>query len=268
MKRLLYFFAIAIMVVSQSCSDGPQVQPSQNQSSNLEEEEFDFDNDRDSFATNCSSVTDQGKYYTAGGQEFLWAGDDPRTHFNITGWILDPCHLYYGLGREHFEVPITPKFMPLAEAYGDYEDVEKVILLRGNEGVKVYPYKNIVVPEMTNDIIDGQPIMIVYCFLADLAAVYTRKYNNRTLTFGVSGYTYSDPQISGGLESFVLWDRETESLWWPIIDKGVSGVYQESAMIKHDQSKWEVARWGDVKNTYPDANVFIIEGGSSNTEDD
>ena len=62
-----------------------------------------------------------------------------------------------------------------------------------------------------------------YCVLADLGAVYSRNYNSKELTFALSGYTYYDKNIWNGLDGFVLWDRETESLWWPLVGKAVSG---------------------------------------------
>lgn len=41
----------------------------------------------------------------------------------------------------------------------------------------------------------------------DLAAVYSRSLNGRTLTLAPSGWTYKN--------TFVLYDKETMSLWYP-----------------------------------------------------
>ena len=110
--------------------------------------------------------------------------------------------------------------------------------------------------ELVNDDVNGVPIMIVYCFLADLTAVYSRRYCGQELTFGVSGYTYLDEDIADALESFVLWDRDTESLWWPITEKSVSGMFRGESMERYDESKWEEMRWGEVKENYPSAVVM------------
>ena len=53
----------------------------------------------------------------------------------------------------------------------------------------------------------------------DLAAVYSRKIDGRNLTLIPSGWTYNS--------TFVLYDRETGSLWYPF-EKGlmsIQGIY-------------------------------------------
>ena len=98
--------------------------------------------------------------------------------------------------------------------------------------------------------------MIAYCVLADLAAVYDRVHCNRTLTFGVSGYTYFDKEVWDGLDGFIIWDRETESLWWPLIDKAVSGPMKGSALKKYNTDKWQTITWKEIKSNYPNSRVL------------
>jgi len=52
----------------------------------------------------------------------------------------------------------------------------------------------------------------------DLAAVYSREIDGRTLTLVPSGWTYKN--------TFVLYDRETETLWYPY-KKGLMGIQGE-----------------------------------------
>jgi hypothetical protein len=49
----------------------------------------------------------------------------------------------------------------------------------------------------------------------DLAAVYSRQIDGRNLTLVPSGWTYDN--------TFVLYDRETGSLWYPY-EKGLMGI--------------------------------------------
>ncbi len=49
-----------------------------------------------------------------------------------------------------------------------------------------------------------------------LSVVYGREVGGRTTTFGTSGYTYDN--------TFVLYDRATESLWYPLDDRGLTAV--------------------------------------------
>ncbi len=204
-----------------------------------------------------SVVGNELYYKDADGNKFLWAGDDPKTHFNINTFSLDVCNLKYGyMGREHFPALMEPKYEPLSDVIDDFDDIEKTLILRSSSGVKVFPFSILVKHELINEIVNGKPVMVVYCFLANLTAVYNRRYCGKDLTFGVSGYTYLDNEIQNGLESFVLWDRDTESLWWPIVEKGISDSFTGIDMERHDESKWEEMRWGDVKNNYPNALVL------------
>lgn len=197
-----------------------------------------------------ADVIKSNLFYSNEDGTYLWAGEDSASHFNITDWTLNPCNLYYGLGREHFKALIIPKFNPLTEVVDQIPENDKVVVVQSGNSVKAYPYSILVQHEAINDIVDGHPIAVVYCFLADLTVVYSRQYCNRTLTFGVSGYTYADRNIRNGLESFILWDRDSESLWWPIIDQGVSGAFRNQNMIKYNSTKWEVMRWKEFKQQY------------------
>ena len=111
--------------------------------------------------------------------------------------------------------------------------------------------------EVVNDVIGGEEVFAAYCILADLGAIYKRTYGEETLTFAVSGYTYFDPGIWEGLDGFVLWDRETESLWWPLIDKAVSGSLKGVKLRKLEEAFWEDTDWQTIKEKYPSAMVMV-----------
>jgi len=64
--------------------------------------------------------------------------------------------------------------------------------------------------------------------------VYSREIDGRTLTLVPSGWTYE--------RTFVLYDRETNSLWYPYPEglKGIQGVYFEKWLpkIASDDTPW------------------------------
>jgi len=64
--------------------------------------------------------------------------------------------------------------------------------------------------------------------------VYSREIDGRTLTLVPSGWTYE--------RTFVLYDRETNSLWYPYPEglKGIQGVYFERWLPKlaSDDTHW------------------------------
>ena len=72
----------------------------------------------------------------------------------------------------------------------------------------------------------------------------------------MSGYTYSDPDVWKGDNAFVLWDRDTESLWWPPMGKAVSRPMNNTPMKVLEQSKWAQAAWGSIKSAHPSAVVL------------
>ena len=247
MRFLSLFFLLACLV---SCSEDAE------QITQTPDEE----NVRNTDWDPCDSpYRDRGSIYESNDQTFLWAGEDSSWHFNITDWELNECNLNYGLGRESFPALMDPQYVNISEVSNKYGSSEECLVLYSVNSTKVYPYEDMIRYEIINEVSDGNPVMIGYCVLADLGAIYTRNYCGNTLTFALSGYTYYEPEVWGGLEAFVLWDRDTESLWWPLIDKAISGDLHGTLLEKHDEGSWEILRWSEIKERYPDA--LVIESG-------
>ncbi len=193
-----------------------------------------------------------------GGVLKLRGSTNPDDDFIVTGWDLKPCHLKYGLGRESFPALIDPQYSPIVDVKDDYKDDSRMIIVVGKENTMVYPIKLLITHEVINETIDGNPIMIAYCVLANLGAVYTRIYCNKKFTFALSGYTYYEDNVWNGSDGFILWDRETESLWWPLIDKAVSGKMQNVELEK--AIGWRETTWKNVKKM---KNVLVLKSGQT-----
>jgi hypothetical protein len=190
------------------------------------------------------------------GRRLLWAGADPTHHFDITAFRLEAANLHYGLGREHFPALIEPRFQHTELANEWLLDEERVLLVEIGDETKVYPIGLLQRHEVVNDEVGGTPIFAAFCILADLGAVYERLIEDHTFTFGVSGYTYADPDVWDGMDAFVLWDRDSNSLWWPPIGKAVSGPMIDQPMRVLDETLWAQTTWAEAKSTHPDANVL------------
>lgn len=199
---------------------------------------------------------DNGKFFEQEGKKMLYGGEDDQQHFDITGYSLNDEQFHYGIGREKFPALLEPAFISVDEADALWNDDSRFLLALGKNEVKAYSVKDLTRHEVVNDKIDNQPIMAVYCILADLGAIYEREYGGDELTFALSGYTYHDDDVWDGLDGFVLWDRETESLWWPLIGKAVSGPLQEVKLLEKDKSTWKDVKWKYIKSNYPDAMVL------------
>jgi len=177
-----------------------------------------FSDPADDFKGLTRSISEQQfhselKVFEQDGRTMLYGGQKDHEHFDITTTHLKTENLHYGLGREAFPALIEPEFDTVKLANNWLKPQSRVLTVKVAEEVKVYPVDLLVEHEVVNDVVVGKPIFAAYCILADLGAVYDRRLGDKTLTFGVSGYTYADVNVWDGMDAFVLWDRDTESLW-------------------------------------------------------
>lgn len=189
------------------------------------------------------------------GRTYLWGGRNGE-RFDITQMQLDPARMHWALGREYFKALTEPKFVSTEKASEWLEDDKRVLLVSIGNEARIYPLDVLRPHELVNDTVGNRPIFVAYCPLAQLAAAYDRTVGKRTYTFALSGYTYDDPDFWDGSEAFVLWDRETESLWWPPIGKAVSGPMNETSLNVLENELWAQTTWGEVKEQFPNAVVL------------
>jgi hypothetical protein len=205
------------------------------------------------------------KAFEKDGHRYLYGGQQDHEHFKIDNLVLNTDQFHYGLGRENFQALVNPRFEPAHLASSWLQDSDAVIGLNVNGEQKAYPISLLTTHEVVNDTVGGDTIFASYCILANLACVYNRRINDREFTFAVSGFTYYDPAVWGGLDAFILWDRDTESLWWPPIGTAVSGDMVGAKMRVFDRTKWGVISWGQMKKQYP--NVKVLSRGQSYAPD-
>ncbi len=190
------------------------------------------------------------------GRTYLWGGQQEHERFDITEFQLDPGRLNWGRGREYFTKLAEPTFDTVSVADESLDDSQRVLVVKIADQTKAYPLRALSTRELINDSVGDRPIFVAYCPLAELAAAYDRRIDGRAHTFAPSGYTYNDPRFWDGREAFVLWDRETESLWWPPIGQAVSGALNETPMVVLERELWAQTTWDVVKREYPDAMVL------------
>jgi len=222
------------------------------------------------------------------GRVFLWGGPEDRHDFDVTESRLDLQQIHYGMGREHFAALIEPGHITAADADERLASGSLVSLTAGLPGVeppspevvkegqrrrmrvlvveigdevKVYPLDTLRRHEVVNDVVGGVPIFVAYCYLADLGAAYHRRRGDHTLTFALTGYTYFDPDVWDGRDAFLLWDRDTESIWWPPVGRAVAGPLMDAPLELLDESLWSQTTWDVAFAQHPDA--LVLEEGQT-----
>ena len=64
-------------------------------------------------------------------------------------------------------------------------------------------------------------------------------------------------RVDDGVDGFVWWDRETESLWWPLINQAVSGQLKGVQLQELEEQYWEDLTWKELKRKFPTAQILI-----------
>lgn len=203
-------------------------------------------------------AVENGKIFEEDGGKYLYGGSDSDQHFEISNWDLKSENLHFGIGREHFPALIDPTFISVEQMdrHPKVADTSRFLLAEKGGDVKAYSLRDLTRHEVVNDTLDGEPVMAAYCHLADLGAVYDRNMYGKTFTFALSGYTYYEEEVWDGMDGFVLWDRETESLWWPLTGKAVSGKMNGAELKVLDEKHWSQTDWKTIKQKHPNAKVL------------
>ncbi len=202
-----------------------------------------------------------GKFFEKEGRKYLYGGEDSTWHFDVTNSPLIDSQYHYGIGRERFHALTNPQFISEAEADSIYPDSARFLVFTLGNETRAYGIDLLTHHEVVNDVVNGEPVAAAYCILADLGAMYSRRLGDTVLTFALSGFTYYDPAVWDGLDGFVWWDRETESTWWPLISKGVSGPLNGMPLKVFREDSWVQTTWGEVVGKYE--NLKVLKPGQA-----
>ena len=248
MKYLSLFWGLVIFILATACTTQTTSDTANTDTDTAEPEKRKF-----------PVAAENGKFFTIDDINYLYGGEDSSQNFDITGYTLKDEQFHFGIGRERFPALLQPEFIDMNTADAIFEDTVRFLFLNMDGVRKAYSIKDLTRHEVVNDEINGKPVMAAYCILADLGAVYDRTLLDKKFTFALSGYTYYDDDVWDGMDGFVLWDRETESLWWPLIGKAVSGPMKGSEMKVLPEEYWQQTTWGEIKQKYDD--VLVLEPG-------
>jgi hypothetical protein len=143
------------------------------------------------------------------------AAEDTLEGFDIGNLSVDRSLLVSGgPGRDGIKVVDAPEFSHIGEATWVGRDTE-VIGVELDGQARAYPVRMLEYHQIVNDELAGVPIAVTYDPLSGTPLTFRRKVGDRTLHFAVSGLLYND--------NFVLFDRETESLWSQFLGRAIAG---------------------------------------------
>lgn len=143
----------------------------------------------------------------------------------------------------------NPKFVSASEAVFVSDD-DIVMGLHLNGETKAYPLFILVWHEIVNDRFGDIPVAVTYCPLCFTMQVFDRTVNGVETEFGTSGKLYNS--------NLVMYDRNTDSQWSQAMGQAITG---ELAGEKLKRIPFDVARWKDWKELYPDTLVLTTDTG-------
>ena len=150
-----------------------------------------------------------------------------------------------GPGRDGIRSVDAPEFRPAEEA--TWVRADTPVLGVSVDGVsRAYPVHLLEYHQIVNDVLNEVPIAVTYDPLTATPRVFRRKVADRVLTFGVSGLLYNS--------GFLMYDRETESLWSQFRGAALSGSLSGKRLSRVRVVQVTVASW---LREHPDTQVLV-----------
>ena len=145
----------------------------------------------------------------------------------------------------------NPKFISASEAKYLHNN-DKVIGVSINGDHRAYPINILNYHEIVNDNVGNTPVVISYCPLCGSALTFSAIFDDKKLTFGVSGLLYNSDVL--------MYDKQTNSLWSQLMMQAISGTMkgQKLSFIESEHTTWE--GW---KAQHPDTKVLSNKTGHS-----
>jgi hypothetical protein len=89
--------------------------------------------------------------------------------------------------------------------------------------------------QVVNDVVGGVSVAVTYDPLTGAPLAFDRSVDGRTLRFGVSGLLYNS--------GFLLYDRETESLWSQFEGRAIAGALAGKSLRRVEVREEDFAAW-------------------------
>jgi len=172
---------------------------------------------------------------------------------NLETALPDPEPLWGEVHRGLHPALIEPSYAGADRAAAFVADDDIVYVFRSGTATYVYPQQFLCLHHVINDVIDGQPVLVSLCMLCDSASAYSRRLDDRVLTFDSLGSLYYG--------NLVVYDRETDSHWIQLTGVASGGPLRGRRLTKVrslDKTKWSrVKQRGNLKVLAPVAPLNV-----------
>ncbi len=142
--------------------------------------------------------------------------------------------------------------MLAAEEAGYLNPEDPVFGIAVNGDARAYPLRILDWHEMANDVVGGLPVSLAYCTLCGAAIAYDGRLDDRTLTFGSSGFLFRSNKL--------MYDRQTRTLWNQLTGEPVLGTLA-AENIRLNLLPVVLTSWHDWREQHPDTLVLDINTG-------
>lgn len=142
-----------------------------------------------------------------------------------------------------------PRFVPPQAA--DLQDTEEVLAVKVRSAARCYPLKVLKWHNVVNDVLEGEPVAVVFDPLCAGALGFSRVVGGSLRTFGVPGKA-----LNGGA---LLYDRETRCLWYPLRGECIAGA--GAGRVRLDPVGVERTTWGRWRQRHPGTLVLSRQTG-------
>jgi hypothetical protein len=141
-----------------------------------------------------------------------------------------------GAGKDGIRSVDAPEFVsPEAATWVAADTPILGVFVEGQ--ARAYPVHLLEYHQIVNDVLGGTPVVVTYDPLAGTPLVFRRTHEGKTLSFGVSGLLYNS--------NFLIYDRETESLWSQFTGQAISGPLVGTTLERIRVRQLTAAAWRD-----------------------
>ncbi len=172
---------------------------------------------------------------------------------------VDLSEIQIVLPKGSFPSLDEPKFVGKDVGMNMFFVNEPVIVVEINGFARAYSLNILTAHEISNDELEGVPILVTYCPLCNSGIVYNRIIEHNgvkdTLEFEASGMLRNS--------DMVMLDRKTESLWQQLMGTAIVGTYNETEL---DIIPSIIISVEEFFTRYPNGEILSKETGFLETE--